>query len=178
MDYIVHGILQARILEWVAFPFSRGSQGLNPGLLHCRWVLYQLSHKGSPRVLEWVVYPFSSRSSWPRNQTGVSCIAGRFFTNWSLREWLTFSQFTNKLQISLDLELRLPCKEALSWWGLVLVEALEGRDTWACPYQVHVYHACPIGQRSSCGQIQRQCGRGLPEDINVVLWGPSKWWQQ
>ena len=25
MDYAVHGILQARILEWVAFPFSRGS---------------------------------------------------------------------------------------------------------------------------------------------------------
>ena len=25
MDYIVHGILQARILEWVAIPFSRGS---------------------------------------------------------------------------------------------------------------------------------------------------------
>ena len=25
MDYSVHGILQARILEWVAFPFSRGS---------------------------------------------------------------------------------------------------------------------------------------------------------
>ena len=24
MDYTVHGILQARILEWVAFPFSRG----------------------------------------------------------------------------------------------------------------------------------------------------------
>ena len=47
----VHGILQARILEWVAIPFSRGS-------------------------------------SWPRDQTRVSCIrgglwiAGRFFTNW------------------------------------------------------------------------------------------------
>ena len=25
MDYTVHGILQARILEWVVFPFSRGS---------------------------------------------------------------------------------------------------------------------------------------------------------
>ena len=25
MDYTVHGILQARILEWVTFPFSRGS---------------------------------------------------------------------------------------------------------------------------------------------------------
>ena len=26
------------------------TQGLNPGLLHCRWILYQLSHKGSPTV--------------------------------------------------------------------------------------------------------------------------------
>ena len=46
MDYTVHSILQARTLEWVAFPFS-------------------------------------SRPSWPRNQTGVSGIAGRFFTNWA-----------------------------------------------------------------------------------------------
>ena len=44
MDYTVHGILKARILEWVVFPFSRGS-------------------------------------SQPRNRTGVSCIAGRFFNN-------------------------------------------------------------------------------------------------
>ena len=49
MDYIVHGILQARILEWVAFPFSRGS-------------------------------------SQPRDQTQVSCSAGRFFTSWATRE--------------------------------------------------------------------------------------------
>ena len=53
MDYIVHGILQARILEWVAFHFSRGSSQLrdqaweDPGLLHCRQMLYQLSHRGS-----------------------------------------------------------------------------------------------------------------------------------
>ena len=38
------------------------------------------------RILEWVAYPFSSESSWLRNQTGVSCIAGRFFTNWAIRE--------------------------------------------------------------------------------------------
>ena len=62
------------------------TQGLNPGLLHCRQVLYQLSHRGSPRILEWVAYPFSTESSQPRNQTGVSCIAGRFFTNWAIRE--------------------------------------------------------------------------------------------
>ena len=29
------------------------NQGSNPGLLHCRWILYQLSHRGSPSVLEW-----------------------------------------------------------------------------------------------------------------------------
>ena len=34
--------------------------GSNPGLWHCRWILYQLSHKGSPRILEWVAYTFSS----------------------------------------------------------------------------------------------------------------------
>ena len=45
----VHGILQARILEWVAIPFSRGS-------------------------------------SWPRDQTWVSHIAGRFFIIWATRE--------------------------------------------------------------------------------------------
>ena len=36
------------------------TQGLNRGLPHCRWILHQLSHKGSPRILEWVSYPFSS----------------------------------------------------------------------------------------------------------------------
>ena len=62
------------------------TQGSNPGLPRCRRFLYQMSHKGSPRVLEQVAYPFSSRSSQPRNQTGVSWIAGGFFTNWAIRE--------------------------------------------------------------------------------------------
>ena len=59
--------------------------GLNPGLPHCRQILYQQSHRGSPRILEWVAYPFSRGSSWLRNQTRVSCIAGGFFTNWVVR---------------------------------------------------------------------------------------------
>ena len=57
------GIFQARILKWVAMPCSRGifpTKGLNPGLLHCRWIIYQLSHQGSPRVLGWVVWLLSS----------------------------------------------------------------------------------------------------------------------
>ena len=60
----------------------------NRGLLHCRQIFffYQLRHKRSPRILEWVAYAFSSGSSWPRNQTGVSCMAGGFFTKWAIRE--------------------------------------------------------------------------------------------
>ena len=56
------------------------TQGSNSGLLHCRQILYQLNHKGSPRILEWVSFPFSRWSTRPRNRTKVSCIAGGFFT--------------------------------------------------------------------------------------------------
>ena len=62
------------------------TQGLNPGLLHCRQILYQLRHKGSPRILEWVACPFSSGSCWPRNRTRVFCMTGGFFTSWAIRE--------------------------------------------------------------------------------------------
>ena len=93
----VHGILQARKLEWVAIPFSRGSsqhrywtqvffiaggfllsqppgkpkntgvgglsllqqifplQESNQGLLHCRWILYQLSYQGSDSNDKWAI---------------------------------------------------------------------------------------------------------------------------
>ena len=55
------GILQARILEWVAYPFPRDrlpilrenllTQELNWGLLNCRQILYQLSYPGRTPVL-------------------------------------------------------------------------------------------------------------------------------
>ena len=51
MGYTVHGILQARILEWIAFTFAPGDcpkQGLNLGLSHYRQILYQLSYQGNP----------------------------------------------------------------------------------------------------------------------------------
>ena len=52
------------------------TQGSNPYLPHCRWILYELSYQGSPRILEWVAYPFSSGSFRPRNWTQES--------NWGL----------------------------------------------------------------------------------------------
>ena len=43
------------------------TQGSNPGLLHCRCILYHLSHQGKPGILEWVANPFSRRTFQPRN---------------------------------------------------------------------------------------------------------------
>ena len=71
------------------------TQGWKPGLPHCRRILYQVSHQRNPRIPEWVAYPFPRRSSWSRNQARVSCIAGRFFTNWVIREALWPWKITN-----------------------------------------------------------------------------------
>ena len=50
----------------VIFP----TQGSNPALPYRRWIIYQLSHKESPRILEQVAYPFSSGSSDPGIERG------------------------------------------------------------------------------------------------------------
>ena len=55
------------------------------------------------RTLKWVAIPFSRGFSWPRDQTCVSCTAGRVFTVWATREalhcWLTSPPniWTNRL---------------------------------------------------------------------------------
>ena len=54
MDYTIHGIVQARILERWPFP-SLGdlpNPGKNPGLPHCRQILYLLSHQRSPSLVK------------------------------------------------------------------------------------------------------------------------------
>ena len=59
----VHGIFQAWILEWVAISFSRGfflTQGSNPGLLHCRQRLYNLSHQRSPKQSQELLHYFNT----------------------------------------------------------------------------------------------------------------------
>ena len=78
------------------------TQGSNPGLPHCRRILCHLSHQESPRILKWVAYPFSRGSSWPRNWTGVSCIAGRFFTSWADRESRMLFSLSPHIQMSMQ----------------------------------------------------------------------------
>ena len=86
MDYTVHGILQARILEWVAFPFSRWFSQPREWTQSPASQLNSSPAEPPGKPKNTGAYPSSSGSSWPRNRTGVSCIAGGFFTNWAIRE--------------------------------------------------------------------------------------------
>ena len=86
----VYGILQARILEWVAISLSRGS-------------------------------------SQPRDQTKVSCIAGRFFTIWATRQapdsWGAYER--NKFSESRDLYLPIHrMQNSLTWYLIFDVQTV------------------------------------------------------
>ena len=67
IDYTVHGILQARILEWVAIPFSTHNAGIEPRSPALQVGSLPADPPGKPRILEWVAYPLSSRCSRLRN---------------------------------------------------------------------------------------------------------------
>ena len=66
MDHTVHGILQARILEWIAFPFSRGSSQPRDQtqVSHVTGRFYQLSHKGSPLDFKTILENYGNQNSW------------------------------------------------------------------------------------------------------------------
>ena len=90
--YGLYSILQARILEWVAFSFSKGSSQPRSSALQVDSL--PTEPQGNSRLLEWVAYPFSSKSSRPRNRTGVSY---RLFTNWAIREALIYTEMFNNV---------------------------------------------------------------------------------
>ena len=85
MDYTVHGTLQARTLEWVAFPFSRGSSQPRDrtqvsriaGRFFTSWATRETG-VGSLSLLQWIFLT--------QELNGVSCFAGGFFTSWAVRE--------------------------------------------------------------------------------------------
>ena len=76
------GILQARILEWIAMSSSRGSSQPRDrtqiSCITCGFFTIWATRKTS--ILDWLAYPFFKGSSWPRDRTGVSCTAGGFLT--------------------------------------------------------------------------------------------------
>jgi len=84
------GILQARILEWVPCPPPEDlpNPRIEPRSPALQADILPSEPPGKLKNTEWVAYLFSRGSSWPRNWTGISCIASRFFTSWATREAL------------------------------------------------------------------------------------------
>ena len=111
----VHAILHTRILEWVAFPLSRGSSqprdqtqvSFIAGGFFTSWAV-----KGSLRIPEWVAYPFSSRSSPSRNQKGASCC-----------RWILY-------QLSYQGSPLLPVEEMWETWVDPWVRKISWRKAW------------------------------------------------
>ena len=81
------------------------------------------------RILKWVAIPLSRGSSWPNDQTWVSCIAGRFFTVWA----------TRRTHAGLDLLIR-------EWLGLWAVSPLS---------QLASYKTCRPAGCSPAGSQRR-----------------------
>ena len=84
--FSVHGIFQARVLEWdaIAFSTNAGYTCSIPGESEsCTVMSSSLQPQGilQARILDWVAFLFFKGSSQPRDQTQVSCIAGRLFTS-------------------------------------------------------------------------------------------------
>ena len=153
------------------------TQGSNPCLPHCKWILYQLSYKGSPRIMKWVAYSFSRGSSQPRNWTGVSHMAGGFFTNWAIREdsrlnWLWLNWF-NSGCTDCDFEINnFPHLREFNWtefwnyecfnliWKLGLLE----QEVFT-PSCLHKNTACHGQQVTHCCK-----GRFSPKNVYIFNW--------
>ena len=110
------GVGSCSLLQGI-FPTQR----LNPSFPHCRRILYQLSHQGSPRILEWLAHLFSSGSSRPRNQFSFLDP----FPLWVVLIFLLADQ--------------IPLVKSVSWtifqWrtGRVSAVFFRSRQSWATP---------------------------------------------
>ena len=107
MDYTVHGILQARVLEWVAFPFSRGSSQprdrIHVSCISCigRLILYHWATWEAPSKYQKSPssqsYGFSSSYAWMWELD--------YKESWTLKNWCFWTVLEQTLESPLD------CKE-------------------------------------------------------------------
>ena len=188
MDYTVHGILQARILDWVALPFSRGSshprikprspalqvdslpaepqgktknigvgslsllqqifptQESNWGLLHCRWILYQLSYQGSPwseKALDkWCCYAQSLVRSLRLHSNEIASTVFFLPYTWShLTMPIIYTKFLQlKTLFYISLHSKIPCIYHTSFFSLTVIKS----HNWLSSRE----HALPISRYS------------------------------
>ena len=121
------------------------TQGSNPGLPHCRRILYRLSHQESPRILEWVAYSSSRRSSQPRNRTRASYVS--WIVKQILHHWATRADKQNCPQLrNTSLPPLIPVHSCVSFincifqlicfhWKIISLPYWGGLcHTWTKPY--------------------------------------------
>ena len=140
----VHGDSPGRNTGVACHAFLQGTfptRGSNPHLPFCRWIIYLLSHQGSPRIPEWVAYHFPRGSSWPRKRTRISFIAGRLFISWATRkplmanrlgqnansEVIIFLASKSLRTVTATLTLKAACslEEKWKWSCLVMSDSLQ-----------------------------------------------------
>ena len=131
MNYTVHGILQARILEWAAFPFSRGSSHPRDGTqVSCITGGFFTSRATRESQEYWNGQPIPSAADLPDPgiEPRVSCIARGFFTRdllscWPWRDTLSLSFPHPSMHPQ-----RLPC--VCSWSKYSQAPTLERAWCW------------------------------------------------
>ena len=123
-DYTVHGIPQARILEQVAIPFSRGSSQPRDGTQVSRIAGRFFTSRATreAQVLEWAAYPFSSGSSNPGIKPGSPAIktkslstelSAKAYVQPTAWKWAELQQ--EELRHSLRIPLEIICKVSRTW---------------------------------------------------------------
>ena len=116
-------------------------------------------------ILEWVAVPFSRGSSWPRDQTWVFCIAGRFFTVWATREAGIGNFYFCKSTCFLTLESKAVPQNTfvLRETGLLLLHLGQGGQT-----------TCTAPSKPICFHIMRPQTK-LQEILRPAVKAPISW---
>ena len=159
MDYSapgssVHGFLQARILEWVAIPFSRGSsRPTNQTLISCigRHVLNLLSHQGSPincaRHLckKWLIVYCTE--SWHLKNNDMSFL-NHLYMHMLGSIWLFVTPWTITCQAPLSMEFPgkntgMGCHFLL--WGIFLTQGSNSHLSHLLHWQADSLPLCHLG---------------------------------
>ena len=150
------------------------TQGLEPRSPALQEDSLPAEPQGSPRILEWVAYPFSRGSSQPRNWTRVSCIAGRFFTNWAIRE-ANKTQIPVWVHVSLNVTIHghwIPGRRASCALSSFLVCSLweEVATSWASQWLCGKESACNAGDTGSIPRSGRFLEEGMATHSSILAW--------
>ena len=117
----VHGISQVRVLEWVAIS-SFPTQGSNLGLLHCRQMLYHLSHQGSP-VRMAIIKKSTKNKCWRRCEEKGTLLHRWWECKLIQPLWKTVWRFLKKLGI------KPPYDPGIPLLGIYPEETRTGKST-------------------------------------------------